>query len=207
MAYDKISTAGVQVWMDDLSATDSVKASIQKMLEEKQITSYFTVSSYKEYDFAKELLQQFQSDKYLFSLIAILIITVACCNIISLMVLLVNDKKKEIGILMSMGASKKHIALIFALCGIIMGTLGCLLGCLTAFFTLKHIDVIVKLLSIMQGHNAFSEAFFGSKLPDAMSLSAMTFVLIITPILALLAGLIPAIKACSLKPSSILRSE
>ena len=43
-----------------------------------------------------------------------LILIVACCNIISLLVLLVNDKKKEIGILQSMGASSMSIAAIAA---------------------------------------------------------------------------------------------
>lgn len=207
LSYDKISLAGVQVWLDDLSETDNAKQAIEQKLQDSEIADYFQVSSYKEYDFAKELLQQFQSDKYLFSLIAILIIAVACCNIISLLVLLVNDKKKEIGILMSMGATAKSIAYIFGLCGIIMGTAGCLLGCAAGYFTMHHIDVIVRFLSYIQGHDAFSATFFGSKLPSTLSSSATFFVLIITPILALIAGLIPAIKACSLRPASILRSQ
>jgi len=205
--FDRISLNGIQVWLSDLSKAEDMKGEIQSAFTAAGIDKYWTVSSYKDYDFAKELLQQFQSDKYLFSLIAIIIITVACCNIISLLVLLVNDKKKEIGILLSMGASSKSIAFIFGTCGIVMGSLGCTIGCISAYLTMNHIDGLVNLLSSMQGHDAFSQAFYGSSLPNTLSSTAALFVMIATPLLALIAGLIPAIKACLLKPSSILRSE
>ena len=65
--------------------------------EELGIEKYWKVETYQEYEFAKDLMQQFQSDKYLFTMIGILILLVACTNIISLLVLLVSDKKKEIG--------------------------------------------------------------------------------------------------------------
>ncbi|MBM3207218.1 MAG: FtsX-like permease family protein [Chlamydiae bacterium] len=205
--FDKIATNGIQIWLSDLKDVDSLKQSLESDLVKNQINEYWQISSYKDYDFAKDLLQQFQSDKYLFTLMAIIIITVACCNIISLLVLLVNDKKKEIGILLSMGASSKSIALIFSFCGVIMGTIGCIFGCVMAHLTLRNIDSIVSILSKIQGHQAFNPNFYGTHLPNELSPEALFFVAIATPILALSAGLIPAIKACLLKPASILRSE
>ena len=86
------------------------------------------------------MLQQFQSDKYLFTLVGIIILLVACCNIISLLALLVNDKKKEIGILQAMGASKKSIALIFGTCGVAMGIVSSLIGTMRAIATLHYLD-------------------------------------------------------------------
>ena len=206
-SFDKIALNGIQVWFSDLSETEKIKKEIQSSFEKNGVSAYWEVSSYKDYDFAKELLQQFQSDKYLFSLIAIIIITVACCNIISLLVLLVNDKKKEIGILLSMGAKSQSIAIIFGSCGVVMGTLGCIIGCIAAYLTMHNIDGLVHLLSSMQGHDAFSAVFYGSSLPNTLSPSSVFFVIVSTPLLALIAGLIPAIKACLLKPSSIMRSE
>ncbi len=205
--FDKIALNGVQIWLKDLSQVDLIKKQLLLELQDKGVGDYFKVSSYKDYDFSKELLQQFQSDKYLFSLIAIIIITVACCNIISLLVLMVNDKKKEIGILLAMGASPKNIAFIFGTCGIIMGSLGGAIGCLAAYLTLQHIDALVHLLSTLQGHDAFSASFYGKSLPSTISENAIFFVMMLTPMLALIAGLIPAIKACLVKPASILRSE
>nr|NGX33658.1 Lipoprotein-releasing system transmembrane protein LolE [Candidatus Anoxychlamydiales bacterium] len=152
-------------------------------------------------------MQQFQSDRTLFTLIAIIILIAACSNIISMLVLLVNDKKKEIAILRSMGASSKSIAVIFGFCGFIMGLFSSIIGIGASIITLKHLDVVIKLLSMIQGHTFFNAAFFGNKLPNDLSYDALLFVIIITPILALIAGIVPAIKASRVHPSSILRSQ
>ena len=171
------------------------------------ISSYWQIIPYYEYDFAKALISQFQSDRYLFTLVGLLILTVACSNVISLLLLLVNDKKHEIGVLLSLGAKKRSIALIFGGIGIVIGFISSLFGIALASFTLSHIDLFVKFLSSIEGRDAFSPLFYGDSLPNQMSFKALLFVLIASPILSFLAGLIPAIKACKLKPSAILRSE
>ncbi len=206
-AFDRLSSNGILVWFKDLNSAPKMKADLEKALEQAGLSSYWKISTFREYDFAKDLLQQFQSDKYLFTLLAGIILIVACCNIISLLVLLVNDKKREIGILQAMGASSKSIASIFGLCGILMGIASCLIGVGAALLTLHNIDYVVRALSLLQGHDAFNVAFFGKSLPSELSSSALLFVLIATPLLSLAAGLVPAIKACSLRPSTILRSE
>jgi lipoprotein-releasing system permease protein len=171
------------------------------------LAPYWKITTFQNYDFAKDLLEQFQSDKYLFAIVGIIILVVACCNIVSMLVLLVNDKKREIGILEAMGATRLSIAAIFGLCGIAMGVLSSVIGTLAALFTLEHIDSIVGLLSYFQGHDTFNTAFFGKSLPGELSGNAVTFILIATPLISLLAGLVPAIKACRLQPTEILRAE
>lgn len=202
---DLSEMSGVQVWTDDLSQALSVKEKIEQALREHHIEKYWNVRSYQEYDFAKDLLQQFQSDRTLFTLIGLIILMVACCNVISLLILLVNDKKKEIGILQAMGASKKSIALIFALCGGAVGCMSCFIGIGAALLTLRHLGALTHFLSALQGHEMFNPLFYGKTLPGSLSMNALLFILIATPILSILAGLIPAIKACSLSPSITLK--
>lgn len=202
---DKTQSNGVLVWFNELKEAQAIKEEISSSLAAKGLDQYWKVTTFQEYDFAKDLLQQFQSDKYLFTLVGAIILLVACCNIISLLVLLVNDKKKEIGILQAMGGSRTSIAAIFGTCGMAMGIISCILGTFAAVLTLHHIDGIVHFLSWVQGHDAFQTAFFGKSLPNQLSHNALVFVLIITPLLSLLAGLIPAIQACRLRPSTILR--
>ncbi len=204
---DPSSSTGIQVWIKDLSKAKLVKADIEKALADQGVGQYWKVSTYHDYDFAKDLLLQFQSDKTLFTLIGIIILAVACCNIISLLVLLVNDKKKEIGILQAMGASSRSIAVIFAFCGAGMGILSSLIGVGAAMLTLHNIGSIANFLSFMQGHEMFNTMFYGNSLPNTLSAEALRFILIATPLLSLLAGLVPAIKACRLRPSAILRAE
>lgn len=204
---DGTPTNGFFVWTKDLKNTKEIQSQIIKNFEKAGISSYWNVVTFEEFEFSKDLLVQFQSDRTLFLLIASIILIVACSNIISLLVLLVNDKKKEIAILQSMGASFKSIATIFGICGASMGILSCLFGVLAAIFTLHNLDHLVALLSAMQGRAAFNPAFFGNSLPNQISWEALSFVLIATPLLCLAAGLIPALKASRIRPSSTLRSE
>lgn len=204
---DKSLSNGIQVWFSSLDEAPMIKAEIEERFQAAGIAPYWKVASFREYEFAKDLLEQFQSDKTLFSIIGLLILLVACTNIISLLFLLVGDKKHEIGILQAMGASKTSIAVIFGTCGALMGVLSSLIGTGLALLTLNHIDLLVNIISTIQGHTAFNAAFFGKSLPKELSSSAVQFVLIATPILSLLAALIPALRTCRMSPSTILRSE
>ncbi len=201
------ATTGFNVWCGDESRADSVKAGILAELKKRGIDGYWKVETFREYEFSRDLIQQLQSEKNLFSVISVIIILVACSNIITMLILLVNDKKVEIGILRSMGASSMSIAAIFGTCGVVMGALGSVLGTAVAYFTLRNLQGLIDLLSSLQGHVAFNEAFYGKILPNAMSYEALTLVWSATVVLSLLAGLVPAIKATLLKPSAILRAE
>ncbi len=204
---DGTPTNGIFVWNSSFLDAENLKSEIETRLDRAGILPYWKVTTYKDFEFSKELFQQFRSDRTLFILIAGLILFVACCNVISLLILLVNDKKREIAILQAMGAPKRSMATIFGLCGLIMGALSSLIGTMAAIFTLRHLDSIASFLSALQGHAAFQPAFFGKTLPNQLSTEALLFVFIATPLLSLLAGLIPALRACRIKPSSALRQE
>jgi lipoprotein-releasing system permease protein len=207
ISLDPMMGNGIQIWLDDLKETKKVSLAIEKEFERLELSSYWKVTPFYEYGFAKDLMVQFQSDRYLFMIVGVIILFVACCNIVSLLLLLVNDKKLEIGILLSLGAKKRQIALIFGLCGIFLGILASVIGTLAGYFTMTHIDSLVHILNALEGQEAFNAAFYGSSLPKELSQSAALFIAIATPILSTISGLIPAIKACRLKPSAILRSE
>lgn len=198
---------GVFIWHENLADAPEIQKQIQTALDRAGLSSFWNVQTFKDYEFSKDLMQQFQSDRLLFTLIAGIILIVACSNIISMLVLLVNDKKKEIATLRAMGAESKHIALIFGTCGATIGIVSSLLGIFAAVFTLQHLDVLVSFLSAIQGHDAFNAAFFGDVLPNQLSWNALWFVAIVTPIVSIVAGLIPALKATRMKTSIILRSE
>ncbi len=198
---------GINVWFDSIKHADTVKEFLVQEFKKRGIESFWNIKTYKEYEYAKDFIEQLASDKTLFSLIAILIIMVACTNVISMLILLVNDKKKEIGILQAMGASKKSIALIFGGCGLTIGLLSGFIGTTAAYFTLKNIKPLMNLLNKLQGHEMFNPAFFGESLPSTLNGDAFLFVIITTSILSLLSGLIPAVKAMRMNPAQILKSE
>lgn len=205
--FDSNMVNGIQVYLPNLSQAKEVKTLLIKAFDKVGLLPYFTITTFHEYDFAKDLLQQFQSDKYLFTLIGLIVLLVACSNIISLLIILIKDKKREIAVLSSMGASKISIGWIFTLCGGIMGVLGTIIGTIAAFLTLHNIDTVINLLSFLQGHELFNTMFYEKSLPNELSSHALILVVVATPIISLLAGFIPAIKACKLSPSQILRCE
>ncbi|MBI3900817.1 MAG: ABC transporter permease [Chlamydiia bacterium] len=198
---------GINVWLDDFNDAAPFKEALVHLLEREGLSQYWSVQSYHDYEFTRPILEQLRSDKNLFTLIALIILIVACSNIISMLILLVNDKRKEIGILQSMGASPFRIATIFGLCGFITGLISCAIGITAAIFTLKNLNSLISLLSFFQGRDAFQAAFYGTSLPNELSYPVLVLILGATLVISLLAGIIPAIKASKIRPAEILRSE
>lgn len=206
-AHGDLQGNGINVWMDELADASHVKAELQREFKRRGIERYWHVETYEEYDFTRAIIQQIRSDKNLWSLMSLIIIVVACSNIITMLILLVNDKRVEIGILRAMGASNGSIAFIFGLAGAVMGIIGNLLGVTAALFTLHNLQALLALINRIQGHELLNSAFFGEVLPNEVSSSVLLYVGIATVLISLVAGLIPAIKASLLKPSAVLRAE
>lgn len=200
-------TNGINIRLKDIKEAESIKQNLIAELEKRGIEPYWKVETYRDFDYAKDLLQQLSSEKNIFSLISAVIIIVACSNIISMLIILVKDKRLEIGILRSMGATSGSIAMIFGFCGIVMGMVGTLIGTLLAYFTLQNLNSLLGLISKLQGFDAFNPVFYGDHLPNSMSYETLVVVLFATALISLLAGLIPALKASRMKPAAILRSE
>lgn len=198
---------GIQLRYPDYTKIHTVKARLEKRLAALGLSPYFKVETYEEYDFAKGFIQELKSQKNVFLILAGMIILVACSNIISMLIILVNDKKKEIGILRALGARTVSIGAIFGLIGLSMGVIGSLLGIALALLTLHFLPSLIVLLGRLQGFDAFQRLFYNNTFPSELSLDALQFVLIATTLTSLLAALIPAIKACLVKPAAMLRSE
>ncbi|MCB1213516.1 MAG: ABC transporter permease [Chlamydiia bacterium] len=196
---------GVQLYIDQPGEVDAIQKELIEALKSRGVADEWQVESFRDFEFTRDFLQQLQSDKHLFLLIAGLIMVVACSNIISMLIILVNDKKREIGIYRAMGASTSTVAAIFGGCGMLIGACGSVIGIALALFTLRHLDGLVTFLSSIQGHQMFNPLFYGKTLPNALSTEALIFTLLLTMALSLISGLIPAVKACRLNPSTVLR--
>jgi lipoprotein-releasing system permease protein len=203
---EKGNTNGINVHFTDLERADQIKAELVQAFKKLGIERYWNIETYREYEFTKEIMQELHSQKSLFTLIAVVIIIVACSNIISMLIILVNDKKTEIGILRSMGASSTSIGLIFGIAGALIGIAGSVIGIIAAVATLHYLHFLMGLIGQWQGHAMFSSSFYGEKLPHELSYEALGFVIISTLLVSLLAGIVPAIKACLVRPSAILKA-
>lgn len=141
-------------------------------------------------------------------LILTLIILVAAFNIISMLIILVKDKRANIAILQTMGASRRTILKIFLLNGTSIGLLGTFIGFALGVLFVQNIEAIRQALEALTGTELFSaEIYFLSKLPAKLDWTEVGSVLLMAIVITLLASLYPAWRASKSNPAEVLRYE
>ena len=133
-------------------------------------------------------------------LVLMLIIIVASLNIISSLLMMIMSKRKEIALMLSLGASKKEIKAIFLKLGILIGILAIICGSILGLFALwilKNFDII-KLPADVYGV---------SRLPIDLSMIDFILINIGAFIIVLLSSIYPAIKAANTDVLETLRYE
>lgn len=141
-------------------------------------------------------------------LILTLIIIVAAFNMISGLIMLVQDKTKDIAVLRTMGMSKGAIQRVFLMSGLTVGVVGTLAGFLLGLAFCYNIDAIKEWLESLSGRELFSaEIYFLSRLPAKVDLTEVAVVVGMSLILSLLATLYPSYKASKTDPVEALRYE
>jgi len=139
-------------------------------------------------------------EKWAAFIVLSLIVLVAAFNIVSSLIMLVMDKTSEIGILKSMGATKKSIERIFVLQGAIIGVSGTLTG-----------GIIGTVLSYLQDRYQFltlpSDIYFVSALPMELQVRDVAAIIVVTMLLCWLSSYYPAKRAAELNPVDAIRSK
>lgn len=137
-----------------------------------------------------------------------LIVMVAAFNIISTMVMVVTDKRSDIAILRTIGASPASIMSIFIIQGMAIGVIGLLLGVLGGVLIATNIDHIVPFIEGIFGFKFFpANVFYISFVPSHLDWNDVWQVAGMAFILTLLATLYPAWQAAKTQPAEALRYE
>lgn len=199
LTSDDLLTSGVRI-LCPLNKVESIQKELQEKLKAKGVDAYFTVASYKEYRATKELFLQFSSDKILFSFVAILILFVGACSIISLIIVLIQERRREVGMMKAMGASPTSIRFIFAILSGLLALFGVLLGFLFASITLFYLEPILNTLSWLQGY----APLFGGEIPKQLSLESLFIVFLTTPLFSLAGGWLASSKIAKANPAELL---
>lgn len=149
-----------------------------------------------------------QTEKRMMFLILALIVAVAAFNLLSSLVMAVKDKRSDIAILRTLGASPREIAKIFLVQGSLIGIVGTLLGVGFGVLVAYNIDVIVPFIERMLGVQFLpQQIYFISELPSNPQLADIIVVAITSLVLSLLATLYPSWRASSLQPAEVLRHD
>jgi lipoprotein-releasing system permease protein len=139
-------------------------------------------------------------EKIVMFIILTLIIMVASFNIISTLSMMVMEKSKDIGILKSMGATKKSIRNIFMLQGLIIGGIGTIAGLLLSL-------ILCFILGKYQFIELPPDVYYISTLPVRVEWLDVSMVAVAAVIISLFASWYPAVRASRLYPAEALKYE
>jgi lipoprotein-releasing system permease protein len=149
-----------------------------------------------------------QVERNVMFLILTMIVLVAALNIISGLIMLVQDKGSDIAILRTMGASQGSIMRIFLITGASIGVVGTFTGFFVGMLICLNIESIRQFLSWLTSTELFPpELYFLSKLPAEVDFGETSAVVIMALTLSFLATLYPSWRAARLDPVEALRYE
>jgi len=149
-----------------------------------------------------------QLEKRMMFIILTLIVAVAAFNLVSTLVMTVTDKRADIAILRTLGASPSSIMGIFVVQGAAVGVIGTLSGLLLGLGVAFNIDVIVPALeSLLQASFLPKDIYLISRMPSEPLASDIVPIGVISLVLAFVATLYPSWRASRVNPAEALRYE
>ncbi len=149
-----------------------------------------------------------QVEKRMMFIILTLIVAVAAFNLVSTLVMTVTDKRADIAILRTLGASPGSIMGIFVVQGAMVGVIGTLAGLLLGLGVAFNIDVIVPALEQLLGATFLpKDIYLISRMPSEPQQADILPIAIIALIMAFVATLYPSWRASRVNPAEALRYE
>ncbi|KZY39863.1 MULTISPECIES: lipoprotein-releasing ABC transporter permease subunit [unclassified Oleiphilus] len=197
----KGSVHGLRLKMHDLFDAPYIARQIAMNLDE----GFYSVDWTRTHG---NLFQAIRMEKTMIGLLLMVIVAVAAFNIISTLVMVVTDKKADIAILRTMGASPKAIMGIFVVQGAYIGIVGTLVGTvLGVLLALNVSDIIQGIESLLKMQFLNPDVYFISDLPSQLLLDDVLVISGTALIMSLLATLYPAWRASKVQPAEALRYE
>ena len=149
-----------------------------------------------------------QLTKTIMFVIFSLVIAVAVFNILSTLVMVVRDKRSDIAILQSFGASSRSITTLFATQGTMIGVIGTAFGVALGILIASQLGIAVAFLETALGIDLLSEeVYFISDLPTDIRAGEVVRIALLGIVLAISATLYPAFSASRQPPVEALRHE
>lgn len=154
------------------------------------------------------LFDAIKMEKSIIGLLLFLIVIVAAFNIVSSLIMLVTDKKSDIAILKTFGASPKLIMQVFIVQGMIIGVIGTVLGTILGVTLALTVNDIVVYISQLFGVSLMtSGAYPVDFLPSYIKVSDVVIIVVASFLLSFAMTIYPALRAARIQPAQTLRYE
>jgi lipoprotein-releasing system permease protein len=140
--------------------------------------------------------------------ILLLIVTVAMFNVVSALVMIVNEKESDIAILRTLGASPSSIMGIFMVNGAVVGLIGTVVGTIVGILMALNVETLVQgLESLLRTSFISADVYFISELPSDLHWDDVVLIAGCSVLLALVSTVYPAWRASKVQPAEALRYE
>jgi lipoprotein-releasing system permease protein len=206
-----LSDAGKLFRVDGVSG---VRLVTDKMLEAPEIAQQIASTlpaNLIARDWSRENRNWFaavQIEKRMMFIILMLIIAVAAFNLVSMLVMTVTDKQSDIAILRTLGAAPSSIMKIFMVQGSAVGLLGTFAGVALGILIALNVRAVTAFIESLLGFQVLpSGVYFINYLPSDLHWQDVTFIAVVSSVLALLATIYPSWRASKTRPAEALRYE
>lgn len=192
---------GVRVRLADLYRAPDVAGELVAMMGEGYGARDWSLTQ-------GSLFSAMKMEKTMIGLLLLLIVAVAAFNIIATLIMVVADKRADIAILRTLGATPRQVMTIFMVQGSIIGLTGTLIGTVLGVMGALNVSALVGWLERVTGQHIFSsDVYFINTLPSELRLEDVVLVTLAALLLSFLATLYPAWRAAQTQPAEALRYE
>lgn len=195
------SVTGIAIKVDDVFKAQ------QRVREAGEATNaYVYIKSWiGTYGYMYRDIQMVRAIMYL---AMVLVIGVACFNIVSTLIMAVKDKSGDIAVLRTLGAKDGLIRAIFIWYGLLAGLVGSVIGAIIGVLASWQLTPIINVIEKLIGHQFLSgDIYFIDFLPSELHGQDVLYVLITALVLSLLASWYPARRASKIDPARVLSGQ
>ena len=192
---------GVRLKLKDLNQAPLVAEKISALFDHEYRVSDWTQQN-------RSWFAAVQVEKRMMFIILTLIVAVAAFNLVSTLVMSVQDKRADIAILRTLGATPRSIMSIFMVQGAAAGIIGTLAGLLLGLLVACNIDVIVPFIEhLLHTHFLPQDVYLISKMPSDPEAGDIVPIVIVSLLLSFVATVYPSWRASRVNPAEALRYE
>jgi lipoprotein-releasing system permease protein len=147
-------------------------------------------------------------EKTMMSLILLLVVAVAAFNIVAALVMVVNEKRSDIAILRTLGLTPRGVVGVFLTQGLVIGTIGTLLGLVLGVLIAANVGVIVPVLERLFGFHVMDPSvYYITQIPAELRAGQIATITLVAFTLTVVATIYPAIRGAATEPAEALRYE
>lgn len=198
------NVSGVRLKLDDLFLAPKISRDLAVVLSDETQAMFLTDWTQEHANFFRAI----QMEKRVMFIILALIVAVAAFNIVSTLVMAVTDKRADIAIMRTFGASPSSIMTIFIVQGALIGVIGTVVGAFFGVLIALNISTIVPFIEhLFNVQFLAKDIYYISELPSHLLWGDVMTIVILSFFLSLIATLYPSWKASKMNPAEALRYD